>query len=426
VAQPAATSLGVLPTGPTQATGNLNGGEVLWYTFTVPAITGQVYLDIDTEGSSLSPGNDTELGLYDSAGVLIATDDDDGNALMSQLTFGSNIGRPAVGIGLVYDGRDGTLAAGTYYLSVSAFNSTFATAGWGVTSTSANSGGYVVNLTLGTVTAGACCLSSGLCLFTTPEDCTSQGGVYRGDNTACATANCPAPAGTFVELGDAGQLPGTAAVARGEGSLYTILGQLGSSDADMFRIRICDPANFSATTVGGTAFDTQLFLFNSDGTGVVFNDDSQTVLQSTLTNTFVSSLPAGDFYLAVSRYDYDPTGANGSLWLDTPFTAERSPDGPGAADPVAAWEGTTVLAGAYTVALTGTCFAEAAGAGCYANCDSSTSVPFLNINDFICFQSKFAAGDSYANCDASTSAPVLNINDFICFQSKFAAGCSAP
>ena len=60
---------------------------------------------------------------------------------------------------------------------------------------------------------------------------------------------------------------------------------------------------------------------------------------------------------------------------------------------------------------------------CYANCDGSTAAPILNVNDFICFQAKFAAGDSYANCDGSTSVPVLNINDFICFQSNFAAGC---
>jgi hypothetical protein len=63
---------------------------------------------------------------------------------------------------------------------------------------------------------------------------------------------------------------------------------------------------------------------------------------------------------------------------------------------------------------------------CYANCDGSLSVPILNVNDFICFQARFAAGDSYANCDASTFPPVLNINDFLCFQSRFAAGCSAP
>jgi hypothetical protein len=63
---------------------------------------------------------------------------------------------------------------------------------------------------------------------------------------------------------------------------------------------------------------------------------------------------------------------------------------------------------------------------CYPNCDGSTTVPFLNVNDFICFQTAFAAGQSYANCDHSTTPPVLNVNDFICFQTAFAAGCTAP
>ncbi|MFN0131569.1 MAG: GC-type dockerin domain-anchored protein [Phycisphaerales bacterium] len=66
------------------------------------------------------------------------------------------------------------------------------------------------------------------------------------------------------------------------------------------------------------------------------------------------------------------------------------------------------------------------GPTCYANCDASTTVPFLNVNDFTCFLNAFAAGASYANCDASTTAPVLNVNDFTCFLNAFAAGCSAP
>ena len=66
---------------------------------------------------------------------------------------------------------------------------------------------------------------------------------------------------------------------------------------------------------------------------------------------------------------------------------------------------------------------ETPPAACYANCDNSTAAPILNVNDFICFQQKFAGGDSYANCDNSTAAPVLNVNDFICFQQKFASGC---
>ena len=66
---------------------------------------------------------------------------------------------------------------------------------------------------------------------------------------------------------------------------------------------------------------------------------------------------------------------------------------------------------------------EFQGTTCYANCDRSSSPPVLNVNDFICFQQKFAASDPYANCDGSTTPPVLNVNDFICFQQKFAAGC---
>jgi hypothetical protein len=63
---------------------------------------------------------------------------------------------------------------------------------------------------------------------------------------------------------------------------------------------------------------------------------------------------------------------------------------------------------------------------CYANCDSSTIVPFLNVLDFNCFLNRFSAGDSYANCDNSTIAPVLNVLDFNCFLNRFSAGCSAP
>ena len=63
------------------------------------------------------------------------------------------------------------------------------------------------------------------------------------------------------------------------------------------------------------------------------------------------------------------------------------------------------------------------GNPCYANCDSSTNPPILNVNDFTCFLNRFAAGESFANCDASTIAPILNVNDFTCFLNAYAAGC---
>jgi hypothetical protein len=68
--------------------------------------------------------------------------------------------------------------------------------------------------------------------------------------------------------------------------------------------------------------------------------------------------------------------------------------------------------------------AEFRACTCYPNCDSSATLPVLNINDFQCFLNKFAANDPYANCDHSTTPPTLNINDFQCFLNAFAAGCS--
>jgi len=60
---------------------------------------------------------------------------------------------------------------------------------------------------------------------------------------------------------------------------------------------------------------------------------------------------------------------------------------------------------------------------CYPNCDGSAAPPVLNVSDFVCFLTRFAAGDPYANCDGSNRPPILNVADFVCFQTKFAAGC---
>ena len=63
-------------------------------------------------------------------------------------------------------------------------------------------------------------------------------------------------------------------------------------------------------------------------------------------------------------------------------------------------------------------------APCYANCDNSTAEPVLNVNDFVCFLNRFAAGDTWANCDGASQPPILNVMDFACFLNRFAAGCS--
>ncbi|CAG0985330.1 hypothetical protein PHYC_01990 [Phycisphaerales bacterium] len=175
----------------------------------------------------------------------------------------------------------------------------------------------------------------------------------RSTNGSFASNVIPYAWNEIVDGGsDAGDLPFSAQAPVGSGTLNAIAGDMGADDADMFLIEICDVFSFSATTVGGAGFDTQLFLFNLDGTGVTHNDDSGGV-QSTITNIFV---PAnGQYYLAVSRYDHDPINDGAAeIWLDDPFNVERAPDGGGGA--VVAWNGVTTSAGGYRVTMAGVCF----------------------------------------------------------------------
>ncbi len=55
--------------------------------------------------------------------------------------------------------------------------------------------------------------------------------------------------------------------------------------------------------------------------------------------------------------------------------------------------------------------------GCYPDCDGSG---VLDINDYVCFQTRFTLGDPYADCDGDG---VHNVNDYVCFQTSFALGC---
>ena len=159
----------------------------------------------------------------------------------------------------------------------------------------------------------------------------------------------------------AGELTGTAQTPIGSGALTTILGNR-SSDADMYLIRIVDAVNFEARTWPGSTGDTQLWLFDLAGNGVTFNDDDPGQgLLSRITGQFLTG--PGDYYLAVSSYNYDALNAGGQLiWNNTPFGTERQPDGPGAPGPVASWSGTTFSAGSYQIDLRGVEFIPAPGA----------------------------------------------------------------
>jgi hypothetical protein len=139
-----------------------------------------------------------------------------------------------------------------------------------------------------------------------------------------------------------------------------------ADDVDMFVICITDPAAFSASTIGTTAWDTQLWLFRCDGRGVVHNDDNPdatTGLQSRIDNRTNCIRERGVYLLAISRYNRDPVSIEGQpLW--DPLgngRAVRCPDGIRADSPVAGWAGVTQAEGRYVIQLTGAFFVSENG-----------------------------------------------------------------
>ncbi len=68
--------------------------------------------------------------------------------------------------------------------------------------------------TQGGVQFGACCLANGSCNLTTQTSCASQQGVYHGDNSTCATANCPQPGACCLPAGSCSQLTGSQCTAQ--------------------------------------------------------------------------------------------------------------------------------------------------------------------------------------------------------------------
>lgn len=145
----------------------------------------------------------------------------------------------------------------------------------------------------------------------------------------------PVAASLHVEAGDAGELPGTAQ-ATPAGLLTTITGSIGfDRDRDIFSITITDPSTFSArTTLGG---DTQLFLFNSAGFGILMDDDSAGGFLSLLPagNPALTALTPGQYFLAISEFDDDPISLGG-LIFGTGLGTE-GPTGPGGAGAITGW-----------------------------------------------------------------------------------------
>ena len=193
---------------------------------------------------------------------------------------------------------------------------------------------------------------------------------------------------TWVETTDAADLP-AGQVVEGLGTLLEIEGELGgrspSFDAvDMFTVRIVDPAAFSATVSnaayvsGHEPIDTQLFLFDESGFGVICNDDSVGILSALPAGHEFSPQEPGTYYLAIAVFDNDPISSHDDpdrsprriFPGDPPHIVEvgegegfyrtGGPTGPGGDGPIVGWDGAQIVAPhfAYTISLAGVEFAR--------------------------------------------------------------------
>jgi len=163
-----------------------------------------------------------------------------------------------------------------------------------------------------------------------------------------------AAASTFREVGDAPALP-PGLVTSGPAPLEMIHGTLtDGSDVDLYRIFITAPAAFSATFLGGTAVDAQLFLFTGGGIGVTYDDDTPPGGIFGPTLALITPTVPGVYFLAISAFNQDALGPGGMpIWVSDPVNVERAPDGPGAPGPISGWAGIGTAGGEYWIRLTG-------------------------------------------------------------------------
>ncbi len=194
----------------------------------------------------------------------------------------------------------------------------------------------------------------------------------------CAASAMVASAGPeWPEMGDAGDLPMSAQQPLGGGTLSKISGGLnggallrGGDFQDLYLINIVSPGMFSATTNpaggGSTSFDSQLFLFDMTGIGLLTNDDSgvgtghSTLTGTTSDGTVVLTMP-GMYILGISGFDSDPESAAGPIFPMGPREDVLPASGAGGMGTLTGWD-VAGATGTYEIFLEGVEFVPSPGA----------------------------------------------------------------
>lgn len=125
-----------------------------------------------------------------------------------------------------------------------------------------------------------------------------------------ASATTALAQGAWSEMEYGSDVPATLnnAVDLTEVDFTNIAGSLSfSGDADMYKIWIGQPEQFSVTTAiaSGTHTDTRVFLFHEDGSGIAYNDDipGDSLGHSGLDADSLALTEPGVYYLAITMYE---------------------------------------------------------------------------------------------------------------------------
>ncbi len=238
---------------------------------------------------------------------------------------------------------------------------------------------------------------------------------------------------------DAGRFPSSAQVPQGAGPMAAIKGilqgdpvSLGGSDfQDMYKVRICDPANFLAEAkaqTGFPAFNTQLWLFRADGRGLLANDNDTSGmggLLSVLPNasndgTGVVLTAPGIYYLAITGFNSD---ADADLGVSLPIFAQMTttevsgPDGAGGSLPVIDWEPAFGAIGRYRVLLRGVAYC------CPGDITCDGAVDVDDLNQVLSMWGASVTVGTYSDLSMDGTVGVADLNEVL---SNWGSDCTPP
>jgi hypothetical protein len=165
-----------------------------------------------------------------------------------------------------------------------------------------------------------------------------------------------AQAQTWAETGDAGDQIATAQTTLGAGGITQITGSLPlSDDVDLYCIKLTavPPAGTPIVQLNCSSLQSpNVWLFDAAGNGVFTNETCAFGTKRLLAPSV--SMAPGTYYVGVSYYNRNAVSPGGNIWIPG-IPGQRTPDGPGAAQPLSGWAGIVIMnpPNPYTINLVG-------------------------------------------------------------------------